>query len=387
MKVAFVYDAIYPWVKGGAEVRIHELGRRLSLQGHDVHLFGIKWWEGEDVLQYEGMTLHGVCKAQNLYVNGRRSISEAIVFSIKLFPALIKERFDLIDVSVFPYFSCFTVKAISVLKKIPIVFTWHEVWGDYWYEYLGKKKGFFGLAIEITVAKISKNNIAVSEWTKKRLEALVVKDREIAVLPNGVDLKLISEIKPAGQDLSGNQISKIYDIIFAGRLIKEKNVNVLIKAVSLLKKDFPEICCCIVGDGPERKDLEKLTLDLGVKENVKFEGFQEYRTLIGKIKASKVLVLPSSREGFGMVVIEAFACGVPVVTVKEKYNAAQGLVSSGVDGFVVGLEEREIAKAVEKIIAKDSENRKASEAAFNKARKYDWDELLVKLEHSYEEFA
>lgn len=387
MKVAFVYDAIYPWVKGGAEVRIHELGRRLSLQGHDVHLFGIKWWEGEDVLQYEGMTLHGVCKAQNLYVNGRRSISEAIVFSIKLFPALIKERFDLIDVSVFPYFSCFTVKVISILKKIPAVFTWHEVWGDYWYEYLGKKRGVFGLAIEITVAKISKNNIAVSEWTKKRLEALVVKDREIAVLPNGVDLKLISEIKPAGQDLSGNQISKIYDIIFAGRLIKEKNVNVLIKAVSLLKKDFPEICCCIVGDGPERKGLEKLTLDLGVKENVKFEGFQEYRTLIGKIKASKVLVLPSSREGFGMVVIEAFACGVPVVTVKEKYNAAQGLVSSGVDGFVVGLEEREIAKAVEKIIAKDSENRKASEAAFNKARKYDWDELLVKLEHSYEEFA
>lgn len=387
MRVAFVYDAIYPWVKGGAEVRIHELGRRLSLQGHDVHLFGIKWWEGEDVLQYEGMTLHGVCKARNLYVNGRRSISEAIVFSVKLFPALINERFDIIDVSVFPYFSCFTVKAISVLKNIPVVFTWHEVWGDYWYEYLGKKKGFFGLAIEITVAKISKNSIAVSDWTKKRLETFVGTGRKIAVLPNGVDLKLISEIKPAGKDYSGSQGGKIYDIIFAGRLIKEKNVNVLIKTVSLLKKDFPEICCCIIGDGPERKALEKLTLEVGVQENVKFEGFQEYRTLIGKIKASKVLVLPSSREGFGMVVIEAFACGVPVVTVKEKYNAAQGLVSDGVDGFVVGLEARYIAKAVKIIIAKDSENRKASEAALNKAKKYDWDELLVKLEHSYEEFA
>ena len=220
MRVAFVYDAIYPWVKGGAEVRIHELGRRLSLQGHDVHLFGIKWWEGEDVLQYEGMTLHGVCKARNLYVNGRRSISEAIVFSVKLFPALINERFDIIDVSVFPYFSCFTVKAISVLKNIPVVFTWHEVWGDYWYEYLGKKKGFFGLAIEITVAKISKNSIAVSDWTKKRLETFVGTGRKIAVLPNGVDLKLISEIKPAGKDYSGSQGGKIYDIIFAGRLIK-----------------------------------------------------------------------------------------------------------------------------------------------------------------------
>lgn len=384
MKIAFVYDAIYPWVKGGAEMRIHELGKRLSSKGHDVHLFGIKWWEGGDVIEYEGMTLHGVCKARDLYVNGRRSISEALVFAVKLFPALLKEKFDLIDVSVFPYFSCFSVKAVSILKKIPVVFTWHEVWGDYWYEYLGKRQGGFGLAIETAVAKISGNNIAVSNWTKDRLEALGVKNSEIAVLPNGVDLKFISEIKPAGQSFSGNSGGKIYDIIFAGRLIKDKNVDVLIKAVSLLKRDFPEFCCCIVGDGPEKKALEKLAHGSGVQKNVIFEGFQEYRALIGKLKASKVLVLPSSREGFGMVVIEAFACGVPVVTVREKYNAAQGLVEDGIDGFIVGLEEREIAKGVQYIIEKNSDYRKISEAAFNKAKKYDWDEIVENIQLAYE---
>lgn len=383
MKIAFVYDAVYPWVKGGAEIRIHELGKRLSSEGHDVHLFGIKWWEGGDIIRHEGMTLHGVCKARELYVNGRRSITAALVFAVKLFPALLKEKFDLIDVSVFPYFSCFTVKTVSVLKKTPAVFTWHEVWGDYWYEYLGKMKGFFGFLIEKTVATISKNNIAVSDWTKDRLEALKGTDSEIAVLYNGVDLKLISGIKPAGGGSSERQGGKIYDVIFAGRLIKEKNVDVLIKAVSLLKKDFPEICCCIVGDGPERKALEKLTHELGVQENVIFAGFQEYRVLIGKIKASKVLVLPSSREGFGMVVIEAFACGVPVVTVSEKYNAAQGLVEDGVDGFVVRLEEREIAEGVEKMLEKNSGNKEASEATFNKARKYDWDEIVKNVRSVY----
>ena len=141
------------------------------------------------------------------------------------------------------------------------------------------------------------------------------------------------------------------------------------------------------GDGPEKAALVELAKKLEVSENVTFAGFQEYGALIGKIKASKVLVLPSSREGFGMVVIEAFACGVPVVTVKEKYNAAQGLVEDGVDGLVVELEEREIAKAVGKMIEKSSGNRKAAEAAFNKAKKYDWDEALVELENSYEELA
>jgi glycosyltransferase involved in cell wall biosynthesis len=384
MKIAFVYDAVYPWVKGGAEVRIHELGRRLSLQGHDVHLFGIKWWEGEDVIEYEGMTLHGVCKARELYVAGRRSISEALVFSVKLFPYLRREKFDLIDVSVFPYFSCFTVKLVSVLKRSPAIFTWHEVWDDYWYEYMGKA-GFFGKVIEKAVSKISDNNIAVSDWTKKRLEALGVPEEKIGVILNGIDLKKISGIEPEGGMASFGLEGKIYDIIFAGRLIKEKNVDVLLKAVALLKADFQDIRCCIVGNGPEKEALVELSKKLEVSENVKFEGFLEYGALIGKIKASKVLVLPSSREGFGMVVIEAFACGVPVITVREKYNAAQGLVEDGVDGLVVELEEREIAKALEKMIEKNSGNRKASEAAFNKAKKYDWDEIFENIQLVYED--
>jgi len=119
---------------------------------------------------------------------------------------------------------------------------------------------------------------------------------------------------------------------------------------------------------------------IGIYTNVEFAGFQDYGSLIGKIKASKVFVLPSSREGFGMVVIEAFACGIPVITVKEKYNAAQGLVDDGLDGFVVTLEEKEIAQAVGKII-KDAQCRKnMSKAAFQRSKDYDWNEALSKLE-------
>ena len=87
MKIAMVYDAIYPWVKGGGEKRIYELSKRLVSQGHEVHLFGVKWWSGPDIIENEGMILHGVCGKMELYVDGRRSISEAIIFSIRLIPS------------------------------------------------------------------------------------------------------------------------------------------------------------------------------------------------------------------------------------------------------------------------------------------------------------
>jgi glycosyltransferase involved in cell wall biosynthesis len=383
MKVAFVYDAIYPWVTGGAEMRIHELGKRLSARGHKVHIFGVKWWEGEDTFEYEGMTLHGVCKARKLYVNGRRSISEAIIFAVKLFPELRREKFDLIDVSVFPYFSCFTVKAVSLLKRIPVVFTWHEVWDDYWYEYLGRT-GFFGKLIEKAVSKLSGNNIAVSSWTEDRLEELGVPEEKITVIPNGIDLKRISEIKPESGRDPPDPGNKIHDIIFAGRLIKEKNVDLLIKAVALLKTDFSEIRCCIVGDGPEKAALVELVKETGVYGNIEFTGFQEYEALIGKIKASKVLVLPSRREGFGMVVIEAFACGVPVVTVRAKYNAAQGLVEDSC-GLVVDLGEKEIAEGVEKILENENYYEEMAASALKRAEKYEWNTIFEQLLLQYKE--
>jgi glycosyltransferase involved in cell wall biosynthesis len=77
---------------------------------------------------------------------------------------------------------------------------------------------------------------------------------------------------------------------------------------------------------------------------------------------------------------------VPVVTVREKYNAAQGLVDDGVDGFVVELGDREIAAGIEKILGRDTKYKNLLEAAFQKAKKYNWSEAVIKLENSYEEF-
>jgi len=373
MKIAFVYDAVYPWIKGGAEKRIYELGRRMIESGNEVHLYGMKWWDGSNVLEYEGMILHGVCEARELYVNGRRSIWPAMVFAMKLLPELLKERFDVIDVSVFPYFSCFSARIAAFLKGSPVGFTWHEVWGNYWYDYLAAA-GVFGKGIERAVAAISPNNIAVSGWTKTRMISIGMNGSRIPVIPNGVDLAQIARIRPS---------VKRSDIIFVGRLIKEKNVDVLLEAVSLLRNDRPDIRCCIVGDGPEKTELEGLIYKLGITDNVDLRGFAEYDEVIGWMKASRVLVLPSTREGFGMVVVEAFACELPVVTVDAEHNAAQGLIDDAC-GAVVELDPVRMAAALGRIIADDRVREKMSRNAGSKAEAYDWDEIVGKLRAVYE---
>jgi len=366
---------VYPWIKGGAEKRIYEIGTRLAAGGDEVHLFGIKWWDGEDVIEYDGMMLHGVCKAQELYVNGRRSIQEALVFSQKLVWHLFKEKFDVIDVSVFPYFSCFSVKFVSVLLSTPVVFTWHEVWGDHWYEYMGRL-GFFGKLVERLVLVLSSNVVAVSNMTKKDLQSLGLDGNRICIVPNGVDQEMISTVAPSDEDC---------DVMFVGRLIREKNVDVLLEAVTLVQKDIPDVKCCIIGTGPEKEQLVELaaSCELLDKGNVRFSGFMEYDEMIARMKSSKVLVLPSSREGFGIVVVEAFACGVPVVTVAEVRNAAAGLVD-GTCGSVVELDAPAVAGAVLALLEDAGYHEKMSTGAKERAQGYGWDGIVAELRMVYE---
>ncbi|GAI50183.1 unnamed protein product, partial [marine sediment metagenome] len=113
-----------------------------------------------------------------------------------------------------------------------MIITWLEVWDDYWYEYLGWK-GIFGKWVERMVARLSTNMVAISDSTKKGLLSIGAKGN-IRVVPNGVDLEEINAV-PSANDSS--------DVIFAGRLIKEKNIDVLIKSIALIRETIPDINC------------------------------------------------------------------------------------------------------------------------------------------------
>ncbi len=370
-KLAIVYDAIYPYVKGGVEKRNYEIAKRLAKKNFKVHIYSLKWWKGKNVIKKEGFFLHSIGAAKTFYTKaGRRSIWEAVYFGFCCLK-LLNEDFDVLEVNHMPYFSLFSAKLICLLKRKTLYVTWNEVWGkEYWKKYLGKL-GFIAFIIEYLSAQLPDKIIAVSEHTKKKLKKNLGLHKKIIVIPNGIDIKEISRVKPAKTKS---------DIIFAGRLLSHKNVDVLIKSVEYLRKNNKIKKAFIIGDGPEREKLEKLTTQLKLEKYIKFINFlPNHNDLYSLMKSSKVFVFPSTREGFGIAALEANACGIPVVTVNHKDNATKNLIINGKNGYVTALSAEKFANKIFPLI----HQRKSSRRYINFLNKFDWNQVSDQMERTY----
>ncbi|MBI5872456.1 glycosyltransferase family 4 protein [archaeon] len=352
MKIAFISDDVWPYNKGGKERRLYEITKRLAGDGHEVHIYCMNWWKGENLIQNEdGIYLHGVCRKYELYTKkGKRSIKQAILFSFALMKRLFDKKYELVDTDAFPYFPIISSWLVSKLKGERIITTWHEVWGRYWFEYLGWK-GLFGYLTERICAKLTSEAVVVSELTKNRFKA--ISRAKTMLVPNGVDITKIKRIKPA---------KKRFDIIFAGRLIKEKNVDKLIEAV---KGNYT---LAIVGGGPEKARLME---QAKAYRNIKFLGkLASTEEVYAYMKSSNILAFPSSREGFGITVLEGLSCGCKVVSSNDKMNASIELIELGKNGYAVDLD-----KLDEGIIKAFSLRYKTNKDLM---AKYDWSEIYKK---------
>ena len=255
-------------------------------------------------------------------------------------------------------------------NPFPLVITWHEVWGDYWYEYLGWK-GFVGKTTERLVARLTSENIAVSKTTSKNLNNLGV-FHEINIIPNGIDLTRLRSITPS---------SESWDIIFVGRLIKEKHADLLIHAVTFLQYKNPNIRVVIIGEGPESLRIKHLIDNKKMNDSIHMCGFyRNHDDLIARLKTSKVFVLPSTREGFGITALEALACGLTVVTVDHPANAVRDLITEN-NGFLCSLTAQDLA---DKIILALQHHIAMRDACIVSAESFDWDSITSDIESYYQ---
>ena len=341
--VALVTDAIYPYHRGGKELRYFELARRLTRYA-DVHVYTMKWWKGPRVRLDDRVTYHGISPLFPLYKKGRRSISEALLFSLACLQMLVR-RFDVIEADHMPYFQIFALRLVATIKRKRLVVTWHEVWSrPYWRQYLGPL-GVIAWYIERLAMAMPDQIIAASSQTAEALRKALGPRAAVLVAPNGIDLDAIRAAYPDAETT---------DIVVVGRLMSHKRIDMLLEAVALLHADGMPVTCRVIGDGPQREILHSLAHALNVAHAVDFRhDVDEQKEVYSLLKAARVSVFPSAREGFGIAVLEALACGVPVVTTSTPDNLARHLVTRSSQGSVCAASAVAIAQAVKTWLSTD----------------------------------
>lgn len=319
-------DAIAPFHRGGKEQRYLEIARRLAERA-DVHVYTMRWWDGPRVRRDQSVTYHAICPRLPLYSDGdRRSMRQAIVFAICCL-RLLAEPFDVIEADHMPYIQLFTLKVVAKVRRRRLVVTWHECWGpDYWREYLGPS-GRVGWWCESLAMRLPDVVIAASPQTAARLREFLGHHARILVAPNGINLQLVDEAE-AATDPS--------DLVVVGRLLSHKRVDLLLDAVAILRDAGRLVTTRVIGNGPQLGELQARVEALGLMDFVDFRQHVDTdQHLYAMLKAARVAVFPSEREGFGIAVLEALACGVPVVTTSAPDNHAQHLVQRSAGGGIV----------------------------------------------------
>jgi len=341
LRIAVVSDAVYPYHRGGKEMRYAQLLPRLQ-ESVDVDVYTMHWWSNREATQRDrGIVYHAICPLISLYGKARRSIWQAVAFAIACL-RLLNRPFDALEADHVPNLQLFTLRLVTWLRRRPLVVTWHEVWGPgYWRQYLGRRTGAVAWWLERTAMLMPDEIVAASPGTGARLRALLGDGTPpVRDVPSGIDLGAISRVQPLDPEQSP-------DLLFVGRLIAHKHADLFIEAFARLS-DTPNLRGLIVGDGPERMRLRQLADDLGVEDSVRFRhDIESHDEVIALMKGSRVLVFPSFREGFGIVALEALACGTPVVMTAHPDNEARKfadrsslcyLADPTVEGLVTSIE-------------------------------------------------
>jgi glycosyltransferase involved in cell wall biosynthesis len=265
---------------------------------------------------------------------------------------LVKERkYNVIHVHLFPADIFAALASLFLPKDIVWIFSEHC---DY-----NRRR-------TLKIFKIL-DNFTYSRYSKI---VCVSKQVEFALLnwipSNKGKTKVISNAVPIPKFLNLCSI-KTYDILFVGRLTKQKGVEILLKAIKILKNEYSRnMKIAIVGDGELKENLDNLTVELGVDREVKFLGVR--KNIKELMVSSKIIVLPSRSEGFGIVIIEAMSNMLPVIA--TNVGGIPELIENGKDGILVPPENpKALARAINNLLENKELREKLSKAAYKKVKK------------------
>lgn len=341
LKVAVVSDALYPWHKGGKEMRYLHLLTHLPNHEMDVVVYSMKWWDEAPppvTTPCGSLTYKAICPRVPMYRGRRRSIFQASVFAVSTLRLLTRD-FDVIEADHMPYLQLLPLRIVAWLKRVPLVITWHEVWGqDGWRSYVGRM-GFAAALIEQICIKLPDTIVAVSSGTAEKLVTMGASRGRISVVPNALDLDALLATIPQ---------PKAPELLFVGRLIEHKHADLAIEATQILYSRGLDVHLGVVGVGPENSRLRTQVADLNLDSRVSFYStIDSQHDLWSLMRGSRVVLAPSVREGFGIVVAESLVLGTPVVCALHPENESGKFISSDTGSLVAPFDAKALADAAE----------------------------------------
>jgi glycosyltransferase involved in cell wall biosynthesis len=364
MRILVLCDYFYPLLIGGGEKYIYEISKRLA-KDNEVHVItkrlkGLPRYE-----EHENIHIHRIFvfpEERNVpFVN-------ILLFMLgSFFKSLRLGNFDIYHS--YPYSSLLPTFISSKIVGKPNVVTIYDVYASIWaklYGVRGHLNNFFERAIiRFPYTKI----LTISNSTKEKLVALGAHEEKIEITYCGVDMSAYDQVSVAK---SGKP-----RMIYVGRLVPDKHVDDLLVALSKLNFDAE---LYVVGEGPEKRDLKKLAENLGIKNKVHFTGFIDEKRKIELLKSAHVLVLPSTVEGFGIVLIEAMAAGAPVLV--ADIPALRELIENGQTGLLFKARNVDELKAKLELVLKEEDLRaRLSKNGYNMVRRnFTWDKVAERVE-------
>jgi glycosyltransferase involved in cell wall biosynthesis len=312
-----VLSSTYPrWAHDHEPGFVHELAKRLTDRFRVIalvpHAPGARKREcldGVDVVRfrYAPQFAERLAYEGGIASNIRRSAWKALLVPgfvlSQLWAAVLlasRERVDLVHAH-WAIPQGMTARLLQILTRVPYVLTCHG--GD-----LHGLPGPFWALLRRFATNGADRVTTVSEAMRQLLPEDAA--RATSVIPMGVDMEYA--FVPAAL-----QVDVPTRLLFVGRLVPGKGVDVLLKAFSIVRARHPQTTLILVGDGPEAAALKASSRELGIDPAIRFEGAIEHGRLPEFYRKASLLVAPySGEEGLGLVLVEALACGCPVVTTR-----------------------------------------------------------------------
>jgi len=360
-------------VGGGVEKVVFEVSRRLVRMGVDVTVITLNTVMAKSFEILEGIKVYR-CRPISLTEAARVQLTVSPSLPLKIIETCKIEKPDIIHANNRFFF---TTICGAMLKKIigkPLVTTLHL--GPV---FLGG--GFFDFIIntyEKTVSKwiiqSSDEIIAVSNAVMKHTLSLGASSSKVKVIPNGVDLE---EFKPR-RELEKTGVKRI---IFVGRLFPNKGIQYLVKAAQIVLAKHPCVEFIIVGRGPMEAELRKMVRRLNIEHAFKFLGIVP--SVPEVMNQCDIFVRPSLTEGMPLTILEAMACGLPVIA--SKIPGSSEVVKDGETGILVEVGNVEqLGNAIIRLLEDENYAERIRTRAYEFVKKhYSWDRIAEEYLKTY----